>query len=358
MNDISLTVAEKPEYGNERLLKYDGLLNTLRDVLYTILSDPREFEGFHAKLAELWLSRKCNSHCRYCYQGGSVKGETISLEEAHKIVDLLQKDGFFVVPILNEWLPEFWPYLSVLQKCGCRQVASNGIIIIEHHKEFFPLLKDHNIIDIRQTIFPEKYHEFYTGRDRAITIESIKLCKAHGFNVVANFLVTKDTLPHVREVVEEVKELEVGEIYFQNYINTNRATDLQHLILNPEELIDFWNIYNSLCKEHKDHPLVFNIQANLGVNPKGDSIFKKASKYCNFCLAGRWEHLDLLYISPEKDIYPCALLMEPEFKIGKLIYENGNMVISYNDNKWEAKIKGYDRSNCGSLVHMNNLLHK
>jgi MoaA/NifB/PqqE/SkfB family radical SAM enzyme len=336
---------------------FDGKMNNLRDTVYDILGDPERFKDFHEKDVFIWLTNQCNSTCKYCYQSGSDKGGGITYDHALGIIDLFRDHGYYVHPIVNEWLPEYWNYLALLKLCGIRQISTNGIVVAQQHREFFPLLKENRIEDVRVTLFPEKNHTFYTNRSREISLDAIRLLKENGFKVVANFLVSRDTFPHMKEVVAEAKQLGVDEVFFQNFIYTGRAKAFRHAILTPEEIDHFWQVYHEIGEAYAATPVTINVQGNFGPNPIGDNPFKRAARHGHYCLAGSWKHMDHLYVSHELEIYPCVMMADPRFKIGDVIREQEKWVCRFDDvTGWEKRIPGFDRSTCGALMDMQNQL--
>jgi len=338
---------------------FNGLFNNLRSHIYETLSDPIKFKNSNIKSATLWLTDKCNSTCSYCYQDGSAYGSGIAYDEAFKIINFLHEEGYYVYPVVNEWLPQYWKYLELLKYCGIKQIATNGTIIAKKHKDFLPLLKEYNIEDIRVTLFPKTQHTYYTGRKREMATDAIKLLKKNGFDVVINYLVTKDTLPLMQEAIEESIALNVNEIFFQNFIYSGRAKQFRDAILTYEDIDIFWETFGQLETKYKDESLLLNFQGNFGTNPIGDNMYKRAAGYCNYCVAGKWKYLDQIYISPTKEIYPCMMLNNKHFKMGDVIIKNGKVALSYkNEKHWETTIPGFDRSSCASLMYMQDEVKK
>lgn len=356
---MTTDIAKETLQSNRRVSyeNFDGKMNNLRDTVYDILGDPERFKDFHEKDVFIWLTNACNSTCKYCYQSGSARGGGIPYGDARAIIDLFLDDGYYVHPIVNEWLPEYWGYLDLLKMCGIRQISTNGIIVAQQHREFLPLLKENRIEDVRVTLFPEKYHTFYTNRNREISLAAIAHLKENGFNVVANFLVSRDTFPHMKEVVAEAEQLGVDEVFFQNFIYTGRAKAFRHAILSWEEIDDFWQVYHEIRKQYDTAALTINVQGNFGPDPMGDNPFKRAARHGHYCLGGSWKHMDHLYVSHDLEIYPCVMMADPRFKIGDVIREGEKWVCRFDDvTGWEKRIPGFDRSTCGALMDMQNQL--
>jgi radical SAM protein with 4Fe4S-binding SPASM domain len=334
-----------------------GTKRNYRDITYEILSHEESAKGFYFKYAHIWMARKCNSKCRHCYQDGSPQGGGWSYEKAVKITNMFLEAGYLVNPVVNEWLEEYWILLKILHKYSIREISTNGIVIFQEKKRFFDALISNGITEIRHTLFPRLIHEQYTGRCREQAIETIILSKSKGFRTVLNFVLTKETLPYIRDYCDEALLLEVDEIHFMNYIYAHRGKSMGSQVLSPQEIRQFWDIWKLISEDDKYSTIDFDFMASFGPNPHGDNLFQRVSKKKRFCLAGKWAYGEYLYINPEGDIYPCALLTEPEFRIGRIIEDGNEYSFEMFDNEWEKKIPGFDRSTCAGLAYTNYKLN-
>lgn len=324
----------------------------MRNKVYEIFGKEEYPQNLFYKFVLIWMSRKCNSKCGYCYQDGDPNADNSwSFEKADRITSMFLDEGYQVQPIVNEWLPEFWDFLKIMKKCQWKEITTNGLIIINRYKDFFPLLHENNITDIRHTLFPKGIHEEMTGRERNNTIKAINLSKEHGFRVVVNYVVTNKTLPRIVEVCDELAELNVDEVQFMNLIYLGRAKEIENQMLTVQDLKTFWDIWKTLIENKKYDNIEFDFQANFGPSPYGDHVSTAAAKNSKFCIGGMNKHGHFLYITPENNIYPCFLMSDdPRFKIGEIVENNFGYSIKYNNvNGWEEHIPHFSRAQCGSL---------
>ena len=328
---------------------YQGRKRAMRDELYASLGDDQLARGLYFRFAYLWMGWACNSRCRYCYQDGGESALVWSPEKAHGLVDTLLADGFVVHPIVSEWVQRCWPLLAVLQRSACREISTNGLVIAQRHDAFLPLLHEHEITDIRFSLFPAGLHEHYTGRSRSIALESMRLAKAAGFRLVVNFVVTRDTLPHIDDFCEEALNLGVREIQFMNFIQTNRAAKMAEVAIDDEGIARFWDRWQALVEDPRFEHVRFDLQANFGPCPVGDNIFKRAAQRRAFCLAGQWRHGRYLYITPNDDIFPCAMLTAPALRMGRVLQHDGRWTYELHEQCLEDHVPGFDRSTCAAL---------
>ncbi|MBN1365703.1 MAG: radical SAM protein [Syntrophaceae bacterium] len=340
-------------------MEYEKQINikrtSMRGLAHEVLSDPDLDESFHVKYVQIFLSKRCNSACKFCYLDGMSDGEEMSFGKADKIVDMFIRERFIVNPFVNEWIPSLWDYLKIFKKCNVTEISTNGIVIVENHKDLFPLLKENGITDIRITLLPPNIYENYTGRKRSIAIDAINLSLKEGFYVVVNYLLTKDTLPFIDEFCGEVNALGAKEIHFLNFINMKRAKSFHNKILSRRELNTFWNCFNDMRIKYPE--INFNTTANCGPNPFGDNFLKKASVLKRFCLAGSWQFFDFIFVDTNGDIYPCPMLTEPEFKIGKIIEKDGVFSYKMKSLPLEKIITSFDRSTCASLCYTHERMN-
>jgi MoaA/NifB/PqqE/SkfB family radical SAM enzyme len=337
-----------------------GTRKLLRNKVHEILGNDDSPQDCFYKYAMVWMSRKCNSKCKYCYQEGDFENTAWSYEKADRVTSLLLDQGYHVQPLINEWLPEFWDFLKIMKKCNWKEITTNGLIILSSYKEFFPLLHENGITDIRHSLFPKGIHEEITGRERNKTIRAIELSKKHGFRVVVNYVVTTETLPHILEVCNELADMNVDEVQFMNLIYLGRAKEMQKQLLTEQHLKTFWDTWKQLTEDKKYENIEFDFQANFGPCPHGDHVSKGAAKKDNFCIAGMNKCGHFLYVTPENGIYPCFLLSEPQFKIGEIVEKNGDYSLEYhNTNDWEKQITPFTRANCAATQFiMKNVLQR
>ncbi|WP_051261580.1 radical SAM/SPASM domain-containing protein [Desulfovibrio inopinatus] len=335
-----------------------GSRKNFRNTVHEVLGDENESGEIFYKYAMVWMSRKCNSRCKYCYQDGDPEANNASwsYEKADKVTSLLLDDGYHVQPLINEWLPEFWNFLELMKKCQWNEITTNGLILLSRHQEFFPLLREYEISDIRHTLFPKGIHEEMTGRDREKSLRAIQLSKEHGFRTIVNYVVTTETLPHIVEVCDELADMEVDEIQFMNLIYLGRSKSKKNELLDMQYINKFWDTWKLLSENPKYERIEFDFQANFGPNPHGDNVSKRAAKQSRFCLAGKNERGHFIYITPEDDIYPCFLLSDPKFKIGKIIENGNNYSLEYNDADWIKHIPSFNRSHCAGTQYITRAI--
>lgn len=331
--------------------QYNGNQNGFVDETYRILSSKETSEGFHKKWITIWMSSECNSKCKHCYQKGSPRGKGWSYEKADEVTDLFLKDGYIVHPIVNEWLPTYWDFLKIKKKCGSTEITTNGILIHSRHDEFFPLLHENGITDIKFSIFPPKIHEYITARDRKNVLTATQLALDDGFRVTFNYVVMKDTLSLIPSFVEEAYNLGVSEIYFMYYFCVDPKSSMYDQVLSSNDVKIFWTCWQELQLNPKYNKMQFSNMASFGPNPHGDNIYKKCSEQEKFCLAGNWEYLSFLYMDPKGAIYPCNMLCSDRYKIGELYQESkGKYEYRFIENDWQASFKGFNRKICGGTL--------
>lgn len=350
--DLCQKCVERTEYRpnlSEKL--YKGTLPSFRDNVYDIISDPCRSKDIKFKYVTMWMSRECNSNCLHCYQDGSPSGSGWSLDKADKVTDIFLNDGYIVQPIINEWLPKYWPFLSILNKCGSTEITTNGIILVSHHEEFIPLLHQYGIKKIKVTLFPEEYHKHYTGKNYEHTIQAIQIAKDNGFFTTQNFVVMKDTLSLLPGYCEDALKRGIDEIQFMNFFCTDHQQPLFSQVLSGNDLKQFWELRHQIDSDPKFSGMHFDQQASFGPKPYGDNVFKRASLSNKLCLAGEWEQGIFLYTDPEDGIYPCPMLSDHQFRIGEIIENKGYYSYYLKKEPMEHYLKNFDRSVCNGYLH-------
>lgn len=337
---------------------YDGRQEGFVEETYSFLGSEDLPDNFHQKYITIWMSRECNSKCKHCYQKGDPRGRGWDYAKADAVTDLFLKDGYIVHPIVNEWLPHYWDFLRIKKKCHSTEITTNGILITSRYKEFFPLLHENNISDIKFTIFPKECHKYITGRKRENVIQAIKLSLKDGFRVTLNYVVMKSTLHTIPSFVEEAIKLGVHEIYFMYYFCIDPKNNMFSQVLSPQDIKCFWKYWQMLNDSEYTQKIKFSKMAAFGLNPYNEDHYRKASRCKRFCLAGRWEYLDFLYMDPEGKIYPCNMVSGEKYQIGEIFDDDGNWNYRFIDNNWQDKLKGFNKSMCAGRMETNRIWHE
>ncbi|MFX0061227.1 MAG: radical SAM protein [Candidatus Hermodarchaeota archaeon] len=272
-----------------------------------------DIDGKVYKVALLLMSNQCNSNCVHCYQWGTPAA-TWSLSEAKNVVQILRREGYFLIPEINEMLPETLHLLEIYKDCGATEISTNGETLLEY-PHYFNVLRENRINEIRITVLAPSLHENWTKRKRTRATEALELAKKNDFRTILNFVVSRSSMYYLEEICQEAVTLGVDEINFLNLIFGGRALKIPQELLRQDDIIHFYDFYD---KARKKYPLIFDRVGNFGPNPREDSVSHKLAKNGRYCLMGNWQYGSLIFVDPYFDVFPCMLVRGKQHQIGKL----------------------------------------
>lgn len=197
----------------------------------------------------IWnITNRCNLLCDHCYMAadGQKKPEQLSDEEAMALVDQMGTAG---VPLLFMSGGEpmvrgnFWDILERARELDIRVTVSTNATMID--RDTAKRLKGLGIDWIATSLYgPDDFHDAMVRvpGTRAKVIEAIKILREEGVGVAIKSAVSKDTWPHIYDLIRETKELDAGLIYLCDLITSGRSEGEDDIRISAEqwrELADF-----------------------------------------------------------------------------------------------------------------------
>ncbi len=178
----------------------------------------------------IWnITDRCNLRCDHCYMAadGHAREEQLSDDETIALVHQMGEAG---VPILfltgGEPLlrANFWDILTEAREQDMNVTISTNATMID--AEVARRLKSHGVDYIATSLYgPDDFHDAMVGvpGTRARVVEAIRVLRAEGVGVAIKSAVSRDTWPHVYDLIQEAKDLDAGLIYLCDLITSGRS---------------------------------------------------------------------------------------------------------------------------------------
>ena len=243
----------------------------------------------------LHLTMQCNLSCEYCYLSDTLNGEhlTLPIEKWKDALDRLHSAGMQGINITGG---EALLYDDILE-------------LVSHAKSLglqISLLTNGTLIDINPKVF-ELIDKCIVSLD---TISSTKRNGIENYNVLQNIYDVANKYPDkisVRSVIVRGLEQESEEL-----AEVLKHRNIQHkkVLCTPWHIDDICNIPDYDSMELYDDELAYPVRCGAG-----DTI---------------------LALDPKGDIFPCQLMVKPEFKMGNIF--DDDWLEQYKSNDINDKI--------------------
>jgi MoaA/NifB/PqqE/SkfB family radical SAM enzyme len=197
----------------------------------------------------IWnITNRCNLLCDHCYMAadGHTRPDELTNEET---IDLVRQMGERGLPALflsggePMMRSNFWEILELARELNIRVTVSTNCTMMD--RDAAKRLRAAGIDWIATSLYgPADFHDAMVRvpgtRDRVI--EAIKVLREEGVNVAIKTAISKETWPHIYDLIAEAKQLDVGLLYFCDLITAGRSEGEDDGRITPEqwrELGDF-----------------------------------------------------------------------------------------------------------------------
>lgn len=304
-------------------------------------------------IAHLAITHACNMNCKYC----SVKNmhklikQEKTTEDYKKMIDKLVASGCFQIgltggePTTRKDLVELVKYISS-KKVACN-LTTNGFNVPE---KLIKELKDAGLTQVQISLdsYKEEVHEKYrTKGSFKRAIETAKLFKKYGFIVGVDTVVTNNNMDDIEGFI---KFLENNNFDGLTIIKLKQGHfDLETFKKEVPEYNKYAKLIDWICK--RDNKIEITIDCS-SVNNLCKTLTKEEENKIHSagCPAGH----TLISIAPNGDIYPCAALTNPLYKVGNLLEDDLDEI--WNNNitlKCLRNIKNIIKGKCASCKRLD-----
>jgi radical SAM protein with 4Fe4S-binding SPASM domain len=261
--------------------------------------------------AHLALTTRCNMYCEGCYS--TREGDAavdISLEKAKAVIDKLSQLNLLSVSF-GGGEPTLHPHLFEIAAYARAQnilpnMTTNGLTISNETAK-------------KYNVFGTVHFSVHNLKDTSHIFPAVRMYrKATGNSPGLNLLLTKETLPHINEILTDARKAGVKKVLFLRYKITEKNADIQEPRVD-KELKNFSEILQKLNRANKR--MMFLIQCSLfeelAENDVGDiNAYRKYD--LNGCQGGN----AFIAIDVNGVYKPCSFWCEPFGNVLDLDFDN------------------------------------
>jgi radical SAM protein with 4Fe4S-binding SPASM domain len=270
-------------------------------------------------LAHLAITNICNMHCEYCSVRNLHKeyNKELDTKTWKRIIKKLSDFGVFQIgftggePTLRKDIFELIKYTKK-QGCVCN-LTTNGWHLSE---EFVKKLKHSGLTQCQISLdsFNENIHDKLRGAGSLTRVlNAIELLQRYNICVGIDTVVSKNNL---KDIPNLIKECEKRKIEYLTLIKIKKGD------LSEEK-------FNKLCPKYFDYSKLIerlfyrkNEMPNITLDCGSISNLQYAlndDEQMKIPTAGCPLGHNLITISPNGDIFSCAALLKPEYKLGNIL---------------------------------------
>lgn len=305
-------------------------------------------------LAHLAITSLCNMRCKYCSvreNHAHQDGRELTTEEWKIIIKKLSDAGVFQIgftggePTLRKDIIELMKYTEDMG-CVCN-LTTNGWLFT---KEFARKMADTKIKQCQISLdsFDKNIHDGLRGAGSLERVEkTISLLHDEGIHVGIDCVVSKN---NIRDIPNMIRECEKRKVEYVTLIKLKKGDldekTFQELVPDYDE---YGKLIESLCfRENKMPNVTIDCASisNLQYTLKDEELTRIPTAGCPI------GH-NLICISPNGDIYPCAALMGPEFRLGNILKDDFKEI--WNNNPVLKNLRSIKRNVVGKCKNCPRL---
>ncbi len=258
----------------------------------------------------IWsLTDACNLRCQYCYSDSKkLQKNSVNVNESKKIIEALEKLEVRIIsftggePLLNK------DFFKIARLCRAKFriifLSTNGYYI---NKKIAAEIKECGIDSVQVSIDgPEHVHDDLCGVKGAFkkAMRAVVNLKSAGVDVAIAPTLTRQNINQLQYLTEIALSLDC-DLSVKRVVLTGRGAEQKQLSITSDDYKKVYEYADGFNKQNKIHifmhcdPLKFHLFSKA----KKESL-KNSTTIRGGCMAG----IGLLYISTQKDIYPCSKL--------------------------------------------------
>lgn len=266
---------------------------------------------------EILSTRRCNLRCIHCYaELGPLVEEELTTHEIKDIVNQAKDLGVFYIalmggePTIRDDFCEIVKH--ILDKGITLSTSTNGTLITKEYAEKIKRTGLKNIQVSLDGATPET-NDYFRGCKGAFknAVRGIKALVEVGMNVDIATTVTKINYKEIPEMIDLAVKLRVNLYRIMSFVPGGRG-EKQNLDISKNEWL---NLISYLNKRSKELENLLDLHSEIRfMYPEYDSPTRLDKLFGGSCRAGRRQCV----IGPDGKVYPCVMLMTPEFCAGNI----------------------------------------
>jgi radical SAM protein with 4Fe4S-binding SPASM domain len=278
------------------------------------------FRQPHLNMAYIHVTARCNLTCPQCYisrQGGSTPAD-LPLSLIVRMIDAVSSAGGNMVtlsggePLLH---PEFKSILThAAAKLNVR-LLTNGMLIDGHWAELMAPMDIH--IQISLDGSNREIHDAVRGTGTFDSVlKAVDTLQAVGLGerLIFSTTVMEQNIKDLPEIIELAARLEVPQVRFLPVKRMGRADSKWDEIGGGLRIADYETFYRYAAELRlRKRPAV---DISCGLSGFFMKIPREITEDEIWCPVGRQ-----LVVTVDGEVFPCPLLMRPEFKLGNVFHD-------------------------------------
>jgi radical SAM protein with 4Fe4S-binding SPASM domain len=281
---------------------------------------------------DILLGNLCQQECPFCYCYGTPDGTHLSNDEIKSVHSFLESLGHDVYYITGETFINSDD--EKLLSTGQNYLLTNGLRINEE-----------SISNIEEIIFSlhgfREAHEYLTNNPNSwdLIVNNLRRAREINDNVHVTCVTYSGNYSDISEFCDFLVNENVSKVNFLRIVPMGKARHMSPDSFLTEEQSEIW--INSVLEQRerfsKDELIVgFGRGAGTGPNFYGGNIHRVLSgdqvtssfpaKNCGYyCPSSAGEYRVVVHEKDSKfGIYPCFMMIEPEFRIGEIDLVKGS----------------------------------
>jgi radical SAM protein with 4Fe4S-binding SPASM domain len=302
--------------------------------LKPFILDPREFregesiEYYHPindpyPHVLIWeVTWRCNLRCIYCFANAGdtpINYRELNYNEIKNLVDKLH--GTVTYIFLSGGEPTLYPYfLDLLRLLNEKDfiiiLSTNGILLSKKPELIKKVAELVDEVHIPLDGSKPEIHNTLRGGYAEAVMTLQELVKLNGPLVAVDTVVTKLNYDDIGNIIDFCANLGVDAWLWGPMAPIGRGFAKKDLMLSPHELIA---LHEYLTRKAKEYRNILHIQTFVDwVTPL------KMARPTLRCAAATY----YLLMAPNGDIYPCAFLRNDNYRLGNLLKQGLNEILS------------------------------
>jgi len=257
------------------------------------------------------LIASCNLRCLHCRAAAGFDNQTeLSLEKFKEILEDAKELGVKTItlsggePFLKKDIFEF---IKLAKKKGFILRVQSNVILLDENK--IKKLQELNVDYVGTGIDGlEKNHDRLRNKKGSFkkVVENISLLKKHGIKTHVEFTATQFNFKDFEKVMKLCEKLGVYDVMTRAVIPAGRGKDFE-FSLSKEQYKEFLKKVIVTQNSNINVKLYCQDPISISLNEKRAKEIKKKYEGVNIiggCSAG----INMIYISPTGNVYPCSFL--------------------------------------------------
>ena len=251
---------------------------------------------YNGNNVEIMAMSECPNHCEHCFinYSGHIEFDCLDKMMADYCKNYKQVILNGTELLINR------KYIDLCSKYGQNFIYTNGKLLTKGKRNLLKLKGISRVSISLHYGMQEQISKLSICEVSRIIQETIE----DGIKVRVLCTISKENYQLVPEIAEYVHSLGVSSLKFINLYKEGKANSLENIILNQEEITEFFQLLDLTRKKYDKKEFYITRSGTFG------NDIKRANNF--ICEAGT----NSIVITPDHKVYPCNALLYDEYCIG------------------------------------------